>query len=147
MKTMTPTSAVACAALALVAISCSSISPVKISQGDQCFRCRRAIVDTRLAAETLGRSGLVSKFKGPGCMATYLAKNPLGDDAVFVTDYTSGKMIAPDRARYVQLIVNPDTGERDFRAYLDSREADAAALEYRTTTTSWQGVLEFGRTQ
>ena len=144
---MKPTSVIACAAISMLAISCGSMRPVKISQGDQCFRCRRTITDTRLAAETLGRSGLVSKFKAPGCMATYLAKNPPGGDAVFVTDYTSGKMIAPDRARYVQIIVNPDTGERDFRAYLDSREADAAALEYRSTVTSWQGVLDFGRTQ
>ena len=147
MKAMTPTSVFACAALSILAISCSSMKPVKIAQGDQCFRCRRAITDTHLAAETLGRSGLVSKFKAPGCLATYLAKNPPGDDAIFVTDYTTGKMIAPERARYVPIVINRDTGERDFRAYLDSREADAAALEYQTTTTNWQAVLDFGRTQ
>lgn len=144
---MRPISTIACAAISMLAISCSSISPVKIAEGDQCFRCRRAITDTRLAAETLGRSGLVSKFKGPGCMATYLATHPIGDDAVFVTDYATGKMISPDRARFVQLTVNPNTGERDFRAYLDSREADAAAMELHSTATNWNGVLEFGRTQ
>ena len=139
-------SLIACAAASLMAIACSA-RPVKIAAGDQCFRCRRIIADTRLAAETLGGSGLVSKFKAPGCMATYLAKNPPGKDALFVTDYTTGKMIPPERARFVELTVNRDTGERDFRAYLDSREADAAAMELHSTTTGWQGVLDFGRAQ
>src|SRR5436190_293936 len=139
---MRPFSVIACAAVSMAAIACSSLQPVKIAAGDQCFRCRRVIVDTRMAAETIGRSGgLVSKFKAPGCMATYLANHPPGDDAVFVTDFTTGKMIPPERARFVPMIVNRDTGERDFYAYLDPREADAAALEFRSSATDWQGVL------
>ena len=145
---MKPTSVIACAALSLLAISCGSVQPVKINMGDQCFRCRRTINDVQIAAETIGKSGLVSKFKGAGCMAKYLARNPLGEgDAAFVTDYVSGNMIAPERARFVKVIVDPNAGEQDFRAYRDSRQADAAALEFKTTTTSWQGVLDFGRSQ
>src|ERR1051326_6125583 len=85
-------SLIACAAASLMAIACSSARPVKIAAGDQCFRGRRIISDTRLAAESLGGSGLVSKFKAPGCMATYLAMNPPGNDALFVTDYATGRM-------------------------------------------------------
>ena len=140
-------SLIACAAASLMAIACSSARPVKIAAGDQCFRCRRIISDTRLAAESLGGSGLVSKFKAPGCMATYLAMNPPGNDALFVTECATGRMIPPERARFVELTVNRDTGERDFRAYLNSREADAAAMELHSTTIGWQGVLDFGRAQ
>ena len=137
---------VACAA-ALFAASCTSIRPVTVADGDQCFRCRRTITNVRVAAETVGPSGLVSKFKGPGCMATYLSTHPLAGEAVFVTDFTSGKMIPPERARFVEVLTNPDTGENDLRAYLDGREADAAALEERSAATDWKGVLDFGRTQ
>ncbi|HYM22559.1 MAG TPA: hypothetical protein VEU08_05110 [Vicinamibacterales bacterium] len=143
---MKATSAIVCGLVSAVALSCA-IAPVKVASGDQCFRCRRLITDPRVAAETIGRSGLVSKFKGPGCMATYLATHPPVGDALFVTDFTSGKMIAPERARFVPVVVNPDTGERDFVAYLDAREADAAALDFKTAATNWQGVLDFGRTQ
>lgn len=144
---MKSTAATAYAAISLLAISCGSIRPVKIAAGDQCFRCRRIIADERVAAETLSRSGLVSKFKGAGCMATYLATHPPGDDAIFVTDFTTGKMIAASRATFVPVIANRDTGEPDFRAYLDARDADRAAAELTTTTTGWQGVLAFGRTR
>jgi len=138
---------IACAALSTLVIACAGAGPVKIAAGDQCFRCRRIIVDERLGAETLGSSGLVSKFKAPGCMATYLAAHPPGSDSIWVTDYTTGKMIAPARAKFVPVTVNADTGERDFRAYLDARQADVAAADLRTTPTNWDGVLEFGRTQ
>jgi hypothetical protein len=134
-------------AMSIVAVACASARPVKIAEGDQCFRCKRIITDARLGAETLGSSGLVSKFKAPGCMATYLASHPSPDDALWVTDYTTGKMIPPKRATFVPVIVNRDTGERDFRAYLDPRHAEVAAMDFHTAPTNWEGVLAFGRTQ
>ena len=143
---MKPASVIACA-VSILAVACTSVSPVKIADGDQCFRCRRVITDARLGAETLGSSGLVSKFKAPGCMAKYLASHPPGNDSIWVTDYTSGKMIPPQRARFVPVIVNRDTGERDFRAYLDAQQAEVAAMDFHTMPTDWNGVLEFGRTQ
>jgi len=143
---MKSTSIIACA-ISILAVSCAGIRPVKIAEGDQCFRCKRVIADARLGAETIGSSGLVSKFKAPGCMATYLASHPPGDDSIWVTDYTTGKMIPPSRAKFVPVVVNRDTGERDFRAYLDTRQADVAAVDLHTAPTNWEGVLEFGRTQ
>ena len=64
-------------------------------------------MDTRFAGETIEPNGFVSKFRGPGCMATYLVAHPDERGAVFVTDYTSGKMVSPDAALFEHLRSNP----------------------------------------
>ena len=43
------TYAIACAAAALLTVSCSSVSPVAIHEGEQCFRCRRSIAEKAMA--------------------------------------------------------------------------------------------------
>jgi hypothetical protein len=86
--------------------SCSSIAPVKVNAGDQCFRCRRTITDGRLAGETIDSSGFVSKVRAPGCMAKYLVQHPEETGVVFVTDYTTGKMIGPERALFVPVVLD-----------------------------------------
>ena len=129
------------AIVTLGVVSCSSIAPVKVIAGDQCFQCRRNIADVRLAGEIVGSSGLVSKFRAPGCMAKYLAAHPCEDGAVYVTDYTSGTMMSPKAALFVRVVLNRDTGERDYRAYRGQAEADAAALETHTVPFLWDAVL------
>src|SRR4051812_31210211 len=86
----------------LLLASCSSVAPVKVTAGDQCYRCRRIISDERVAGELIV-GNFVSKFRAPGCMAKYLVDHPTERGATFVTDYTTGKMIAPDTAFFVPL--------------------------------------------
>jgi hypothetical protein len=128
----------------LLLAACSSVAPVKVTAGDQCYRCRRIINDERVAGEMIVGS-FVSKFRAPGCMAKYLADHPTERGATFVTDYTTGKMIAPERAYFVPLIVNEVTGERDYRAFSDKQVADVTARDLKTTTVNWTSVLERAR--
>jgi hypothetical protein len=126
--------------------SCSSITPVKVSAGDQCFRCRRAVVDERLAGETIDANGFVAKFRAPGCMAKYLVTHPSETGAEFVTDYATGKMISPDAAFFVPVVLDPNTGERDYRAYRLKPDANVAATGLGSAPVDWKTVLDKART-
>jgi hypothetical protein len=135
----------ALAVLALIPLgSCTSATPVKVTAGDQCFRCRRTIPDERVASEIIS-ANFVSKFRAPGCMAKYIVDHPADGGTVFVTDYTTGKMIAPEAAYFVPLTVNVNTGERDYRAYRLKTVADLAAADLNTTPVDWTTVLERAR--
>jgi hypothetical protein len=136
----------ACLGLAALAmLSCSSVAPVKVSAGDQCFRCRRYIHDERVAAEAIDGNRFVSRFRGPGCMAKYLVAHPDDRATLYVTDYTSGQMIAPARAMYVPEVVDRNTGEVDYRAYRDTTDAVAFATEAHAVPIAWNAVLEQAR--
>ena len=126
----------------LVMASCSSIVPIKVNAGDQCFRCRRIILDARSAGEVIDRNGFVSKFRAPGCMAKYLAAHPEETGAVFVTDYATGKFVAPESAPFVPVLVNRDTGERDYVAFRHAADADVAAGRANTVPYTWSAVME-----
>jgi hypothetical protein len=126
---------------ALLALSCSSVWPVAIHSGDQCFRCRRPIVERATAAELMDGS-FASKFRAPGCMAKYLVAHPEETGATFVTDYATGKWIRPDRALFVPVVVNRATGESDYHAFVDKAAADAAAAESHTIPIDWNTVME-----
>ena len=130
-------------ALMVAAAACSSVAPVKIDSGEVCYRCRRVIVDSRMAAETIDRS-LVSKFKSSGCVAKYLALHPSDASFVFVTDYKTGKLVTPQRAHFVPT-VNRDNGEHDYVAYLDRAAADADAFSHGMRAVSWDSVLDDAR--
>lgn len=137
--------AVALAAVgALLTLSCSSVKPLAIQDGDQCFRCRRPIVEKAMAAQMLDGS-FASKFRTSGCMAKYLADHPAETGTTFVTDYATGKWVTPDRALFVPVVVNQDTGERDYRAYSVKADADAAAAELHSAPIDWKTVLEKAR--
>lgn len=125
---------------AIAAASCGSVRPIAVHPGDQCFRCRRSISEPKLAGEIVDKT-FVSKFRTPGCMATYLAGHPAESGTVFVTDSASGKMIRPDAAFFVPVVLNPDTGEGDYRAYQARAEADAAAREAHSVPVAWSAVL------
>ena len=52
--------------LALIASgSCTPVAPVKVNAGDQCFRCRRIIPDTRLAVEQISARTSCRSFARP----------------------------------------------------------------------------------
>ena len=128
----------------LVLLSCSSIAPLKVTAGDQCFRCRRTIVDTRLAAEKI-EGGFVSTYRAPGCMVKYLVAHPDETGRIFVTDYATGKMISPNNAVFVPVVMDRHTMESDYRAYKRRVDADAAAAELGTTPVDWPTVLSSAR--
>ena len=128
----------------IVVLSCSSIAPVKINAGDECFRCRRTVVDTRLAAEKI-EGGFVSTYRAPGCMAKYLVNHPDETGRIFVTDYATGKMINPTKAVFVPVVMDRKTMEGDYRAYKLRADADAAAREIGTTPVDWPTVLSSAR--
>jgi hypothetical protein len=125
---------------ALLVVSYSTVSPVAIRAGDQCFRCRRPIVETAMAAELMDGNRMASKFRAPGCLAKYLADHPDETGTIFVTDYATGKWIRPEQARFVPVVVNPDTGESDYQAFFRKADADATALALHTTTVDWKTV-------
>jgi hypothetical protein len=138
--------AVAGAALgALLTLSCSSVRPLAIHDGDQCFRCRRPIVERAMAAELMDGGRFASKFRAPGCMAQYLADHPGETGALFVTDYATGKWVRPERALFVPILLNRDNGESDYHAFLNPSDAEAAAAESHTVPIDWKTVLQHAR--
>jgi hypothetical protein len=126
----------------LLVLSYSAVRPVAIQAGDQCFRCRRPIVETAMAAELMDGNRMASKFRAPGCMAKYLADHPEETGTIFVTDYVTGKWIRAEQARFVPVVVNHDTGESDYRAFFRKADADAAALTLHTTPVDWKTVKD-----
>ena len=133
------------AAGALLVLSCSSVRPVAIHAGDQCFRCRRPIIERAMAAELMDGNRFASKFRAPGCMAKYLVDHPEETGTTFVTDYATGKWIRPERALFVPVVLNRDTGETDYRAFLNKADADATAVELHTAPTDWTDVVARAR--
>ena len=128
------------ASVALAVVSCTSSAPIKINQGDLCFRCQRSISDIRLAAQQTAH--FYEKFRAPRCMAKYLVNNPGDRGAILVTDYATGKTMSPEKAFFVPFIVDDRTGERDYRAYKNKSDADAFAAEAHTTPIDWKTVLD-----
>ncbi len=132
----------ALATAALLVASCSSVKPVQVSAGDTCYRCRRVILETRLAGEMVDPNGLAYKFRAPGCMAKYLGEHPSERGTLFVTDYTTGHMIDPARATYVPFIIEENSMERDYRAFLKKEDAEAFAKQVKAVAVDWNTVLE-----
>ncbi len=124
---------------ALAAASCT-VAPVKITEGEQCFRSRRTIVDARMAGEIV-QGSLPMKFRTSGCMAKYLVDHPDEAGTIFVTDYATGKLVSPDKALFVSVIVEPRTNERDYRAYSSLADAESAAVAAESTAIGWRQVL------
>jgi hypothetical protein len=125
--------------------ACSSVAPVKIAAGDQCFRCRRYITNDRIATETIDSNYFVSKFRGPACMAKYLAAHPAERASVFVTDFPSGKMLPPQKAFFVRTIIDRNTFEAEYRAYGTRRDADEFAASAMSSVVTWDAVLDEAR--
>ena len=127
---------------ALLTLSCSSVRPVAIHDGDRCFRCRRPIVEKSMAAELMDGNRFASKFRAPGCMARYLIDHPGETGTTFVTDYATGKWVRPEQALFVPTLLNRDTGEWDYHAFLHQADADAAAAGSHTAPIDWNTVLD-----
>jgi len=125
--------------LVLALSACNTVAPIPLRGGEVCFRCRRAIVDTRLAAQTVGI--MASNFRTAGCLAKYLADHPADTSAIFVTDYESGRFMPAASGVYVPT-VDRNNGERDFVVYRNGAAASTEAAARQTSTLSWAQVLE-----
>jgi hypothetical protein len=98
-----------------------------------------------MATELMDGNRLATKFRGPGCMAKYLVAHPDETGTTFVTDYATGKWIRPQRALFVPVVTNRDTGESDYRAFFNKADADAAAAAVHAVPIDWAAVLERAR--
>jgi hypothetical protein len=120
--------------LSAVLTGCAPPRAVNVVAGEACERCRRPILNERLAAEHVGANGFALKFRTIHCMSTWLAKHPMAsEDFLYVANFARDGWIRADRASFVRVIVNPNTMERDFIAFADSALAAEAA---RTNTAS-----------
>lgn len=132
-------------ALALAGAACSSVKTVPIFAGDTCFRCRRIITDTKVAAEVVDSGGRAFKFRTPGCLATYFKAHPeeLATSKVFVTDYHSGRFIPAKNALFVPTtLFDGSDRTRDFKAFASASEARKTAEEALSRPTDWGGLLK-----
>ncbi len=129
---------------ALLTVSCSSVRPVAIHDGDQCFRCRRPIIEKTMAAELMD-GNLASKFRAPGCIAKYLVDHPNETGTIFVTDFATGKWVSPDAALFVPIVMDRNTGESDYHAFASKAAAAAAAADAHTAPIDWKTVLDKAR--
>jgi len=127
---------------------CAAPKPVKVALGEACERCRRPIVNERLAAEHVGDNGFAVKFRTIHCMSTWIAQHPTANEGVFyVAKDDKGGWVRAERASFVRTIVNPNTMERDFLAFADPAQAAAAARESNSTVVAWDDVLQLGRAE
>lgn len=137
----------ALALLVLLMAGCSSLPPAPIAVGDTCTRCSRVIRNTRLASEIVDSGGLAWKFRTAECMAKYVvSKNP-DAAAVYVTDYTSGRLVKATAVAFVpeMILVDGKDKTREYVAYYNTQAARAAAQREQTTPIDWKQLLEEAR--
>lgn len=128
----------------LATMACSSVKPVPVAVGDNCFRCRRPIIDTRLAGEIVVDGGRAFKFRTPSCMAKYIKANPDVQIAqVFLTDYSTGRMVKANAVSLVPTVIGDgESRTRDYVAYSLTQAANEAATREKTAVTDWKTMLE-----
>jgi hypothetical protein len=127
---------------ALAGAACSSMPPVAVSAGDVCTRCRRPILDVRMATEIVDPAGRAFKFRTPGCLATYLREHPEEVARIYVTDYATGRMITASSATFVPALVGEGYERtRDYLAFKSEADAGQAAAREKTTPVEWKAVL------
>ena len=135
-------------ALSVVLVGCAAPKPVRLVAGEACERCRRPIVNERLAAERIADNGFAQKFRTIHCMSTWIAQHdPAGTGVFYVAKDDRGGWVRAERASFVRTIVNPNTMERDFLAFADPAQAASAAREQNSSVVGWAEVLERGRTE
>lgn len=123
--------------------------PVDVVLGEACERCKRPIIDERIAAERIGANGFALKFRTIHCLSTWLGKREGADQGfVYVADFGKKEgWVRADRASFVRAIVNPNSMERDFIAFSDPARAAEAARKHNSAVVGWADVLHLGRTE
>ena len=125
-------------------VACSSVQPAKVELGERCLRCRRPIQDLRLAGEVIDSMRAPFPFRTAGCLAKYVKANS-GTQfaAIFVTDYSTGRMFPASDAWFVPVTIPSDdnkAGEPDYYAF----RTRTAAQQYKadnTTFLRWPEVI------
>ena len=101
--------------LSAMLTGCAPPRPVNVVLGEACERCRRPIIEERLAAERVGDNGFAVKFRTIHCMSTWLGQHPAASEGLlYVANYAKDGWVRADRASFVRVIVNPNTMERRF---------------------------------
>lgn len=125
-----------------IVLACSSLKPVAINTGDICENCRRAIINTKVAAEVVEPNGLAMKFRTVSCMAKFMEQHPAEGSGVFVTDFHTGRFVPATSAVFVKAPLDDGTNERDYVAFRDV----ASAVEFGRTNGSspvdWPSVMK-----
>jgi hypothetical protein len=125
----------------LLALSCTSVTPVPIRVGDVCESCRRQILDVKIAAEIVPPPGrLAMKFRTVSCMARYLHEHPRENGAAYVTDFTSGRLIPARTAVFVKSEIDQNTKELDYFAFRDVAAAVAFREKTGGGTADWPSI-------
>lgn len=132
-------------AITALAAACTSVKPIAVHSGDVCYRCRRTIVEPKLAAEIVDLSSRAFKFRSAGCLAQYLGEHREELRGVFVTDYKSGKLIQAGHASFVPAEIDRQTGERDYLAFANAADAAAGAATNHSSPIAWPDVLARAR--
>lgn len=133
------------ALLVVLAAGCANPTPVAIQKGDRCFRCGREIIHTRLATEILDDHGRAFKFRTVWCVSQYLRDHPTETGRVYVTDYTTGRLVRAQTATYVRATIDPDTYEMDYLAFSTVGDAVKAARESKSAAIDWLRLMAHAR--
>jgi hypothetical protein len=126
--------------LGLALAACSSTQSRAIQSGEPCFGCDRTITDTSFGVQLVRPSGEASTFRTPGCLARHLRDHPESVKAIYVTDYTTGRLIPVSRALFVPARIEDNTGERAFYAFGSLAAATSRAEEEFSAVIDWAKV-------
>ena len=126
-----------------VIVGCSSVTPVAIQVGDVCESCRRPIQNLKIAAEIVTPAGqLPLKFRTVSCMARYLKEHTDTQGEVFVTDYTTSRLIQARSAVFVKSEIDTNTKELDYYAFGDVRAAVEFGKKSGGSATDWPAIRQ-----
>ena len=132
--------AAAILALALLVCACGSFSPQPIRAGDVCETCKKQITDVKFAGEVITKQGLVLKFRTPECLAAYTRLNADSVGSKYVTDYQTSRMIRPESATYVRTVLDPNTREMTYAAFLQVGDAAKFAKVQMSSPVDWLAI-------
>lgn len=125
-----------------IVLACSSLRPVAINTGDVCEGCKRAIVNTKVAAELVEPNGLAMKFRTVSCMAKFMGQHPTEGSGVFVTDYQTGRFLSAHSAMFVKAEIDENTMERDYIAFGNVAAAVEFGKNAGSSPVDWPSVLK-----
>jgi copper chaperone NosL len=131
----------AAVALAVVAVACSSLSPVSIKSGDVCDNCGTVITNVTVAAEAVTASGAPLRFGSPECMAKYLTRHADAMAGLYVTDYDSGRLVRAETATFVRGDRKDKPGASVRYAFTDARRASAFAKDNSSVAVDWLTIV------
>lgn len=127
----------------LVFVACSSVTPVAIRRGDICEETRQPIQNVKIAAEIVPPGGrLALKFRTVTSMARYLQEHGDTPGTIFVTNYSTGRLIPVETAVFVKGQIDDNTNELGYYAFDSVKAALAFSGKNGEPTTDWPSIRE-----